>query len=216
MVTFYIVRHGQTLLNYLNRAQGWTDSPLTDIGKQAALDLGAKLKKIKFQGVYTSDMPRAVQTAKLILSVSDNNALPITEDTRLREWCLGNLEAEDNMVFTNNISDWLGDISSFNELNKRLPDVATAIYRHDTTGMTESFLDITSRLESCFEEIAQINYAKTGNCNVLVVTHAFFIKTIFYLFAPEQLGTLGKIKNTTISKLEFNGSSFDLEADASL
>ena len=29
-VTFYIVRHGETLLNSLNRAQGWSDSPLTD------------------------------------------------------------------------------------------------------------------------------------------------------------------------------------------
>lgn len=216
MITFYIVRHGQTLLNYLNRAQGWIDSPLTNIGKQAALGLGTKLKKINFCCVYTSDMPRAVQTAKWILSVSDTTALPIVEDVRLREWCLGNLEAEDNAVFANNIADWLGDISSYNELNKRLPDVAIAIYRHDTTGMSESFHDITSRLESFFKEIAQINYAKMDNCNVLVVTHAFFIKTIFYLFAPEQLSTLEKIENTTVTKLEFNGSSFNLEADVSL
>ena len=33
MVRFYIVRHGQTLLNSLDRAQGWTDSPLTEAGK---------------------------------------------------------------------------------------------------------------------------------------------------------------------------------------
>ncbi len=34
MVRFYIVRHGQTLLNSLDRAQGWADSPLTEAGKQ--------------------------------------------------------------------------------------------------------------------------------------------------------------------------------------
>ncbi|NCE66425.1 histidine phosphatase family protein [Pseudoflavonifractor sp. 524-17] len=36
MVTFYIVCHGQTLLNQLDRAQGWSDSPLTALGEQAA------------------------------------------------------------------------------------------------------------------------------------------------------------------------------------
>ena len=40
MITFYIVRHGQTLLNQLDRAQGWADSPLTASGKQAAKELG--------------------------------------------------------------------------------------------------------------------------------------------------------------------------------
>jgi len=40
MVRFYIVRHGQTLLNSLDRAQGWADFPLTASGKQAAKELG--------------------------------------------------------------------------------------------------------------------------------------------------------------------------------
>ena len=67
MVSFYIVRHGQTLLNSLDRAQGWADSPLTDEGKQTAVELGHELKDIDFNAVYTSDMLRAVQTAELVL-----------------------------------------------------------------------------------------------------------------------------------------------------
>ena len=58
MVSFYIVRHGQTLLNSLDRAQGWTDSPLTDAGKQTTVELGHKLKGIDFNAAYTSDMLR--------------------------------------------------------------------------------------------------------------------------------------------------------------
>ena len=153
MVIFYIVRHGQTLLNFLNRAQGWIDSPLTDDGKQAALNLGEKLRTINFHAVYTSDMPRAIQTAKWILSASGQSTMSIWQDTRLREWCLGNMEAEDNTTFVNNISKWLG-ISSFGELNRRLPDVATAIHDHDTTGMTESFSNIANHLKSIFIEIS--------------------------------------------------------------
>ena len=31
----YLMRHGQTLFNELKRMQGWSDSPLTDLGSQA-------------------------------------------------------------------------------------------------------------------------------------------------------------------------------------
>lgn len=213
MVVFYIVRHGQTLLNYLNRAQGWVDSPLTDAGKQAALDLGNKLREIDFHAIYASDMSRATQTAKWILSASGQSTMSIQKDARLREWCLGNMEAEDNTAFVNNIADWLGGISSFEELNKKLPDVATAIHEHDTTGMTESFSDIANRLKSIFMEISQNSYKKDSIYNVLIVTHAFVIKTLFYLFAPERLNMIGKIKNATISQLKFDGNNFSLETD---
>lgn len=60
MVCFYIVRHGQTLLNSLDRAQGWADSSLTEVGKQMAADIGHKLTGIDFDAVYISDMLRDV------------------------------------------------------------------------------------------------------------------------------------------------------------
>ena len=46
MISFYIIRHGETLLNSLNRAQGWSDSPLTGNGEKTAKELGIKLKNI--------------------------------------------------------------------------------------------------------------------------------------------------------------------------
>ena len=39
VTTFYVVRHGETLLNSIGRAQGWSDSPLTDNGKRTAAEL---------------------------------------------------------------------------------------------------------------------------------------------------------------------------------
>ena len=155
MICFYIVRHGQTLLNSLDRAQGWADSPLTDAGKQTAVELGHKLKSIDFDAVYTSDMLRTVQTAELILEANGKNGVPIERDVRLREWCLGCMEAENNAVFIKNVSDWLGGAVSFTELNQRLPDVADAIYEHDTTGMAEPFQAIEERLKAAFLDIAQ-------------------------------------------------------------
>ena len=210
MVRFYIVRHGQTLLNSLDRAQGWADSPLTEAGKQMAADIGQKLKGIDFDAVYTSDMLRAVQTAEMILEAGGKGGVPIEKDARLREWCLGCMEAENNAVFIKNVSDWLGGVSSFAELNQRLPDVADVIYEHDTTGMAEPFQTIEERLKATFVDIVQ-RHGMEENTNILIVTHAFAIKTIFHLFAPKQLGKVGKVKNASVSRLVFENEIFFLE-----
>lgn len=210
MIAFYIIRHGETLLNSLDRAQGWSDSPLTDNGEKTARELGIKLKDITFSTAYTSDMLRAEQTAKLILSTSGNNDIEIQKDMRLREWCLGSMESEHNSTFIQMVSDWLGGVASFEELNKRLLDVSMAIYEHDTTGMAEPFTDISNRLKSVFVDIAH-NKSLNENQSILIVTHAFAIKTLFYLFAPEKLCTMDKLKNATISKLLYDGESFFFE-----
>ena len=214
MICFYIVRHGQTLLNSLDRAQGWADSPLTDAGKQTAVELGHKLKSIDFDAVYTSDMLRTIQTAELIMEAGEKKGMPIEKDARLREWCLGNMEAENNAVFIKKVADWLGG-ASFAELNKRLPDVADAIYEHDTTGMAEPFQTIEERLKAAFMDMAQ-RHGVRENSNILVVTHAFAIKTIIHLFAPEQLGKLGKVENAAVSRLISDGGVFSLEPDLKL
>lgn len=210
MVIFYIVRHGQTLLNFLNRAQGWSNSPLTKMGEQTAMDLGRKLTEVNFDFVYTSDMPRAIRTAELILSTQEKSVPQIKTDERLREWCLGSLEAELNNVFIKRIAEWLGGLSSIEELNKRLPDVAAAIYRNDTTGMAEPFSDIISRLNSIFTEISLKDHQQK-DCNVLVVTHAFTMKTLLYLFAREQLYQMDKIDNGTILRFSYNDKSVSVE-----
>ena len=214
MICFYIVRHGQTLLNSLDRAQGWADSPLTDAGKQTAVELGHKLKSIDFDAVYTSDMLRAIQTAELIMEAGEKKGMPIEKDARLREWCLGNMEAENNAVFIKKVADWLGG-ASFAELNKRLPDVADAIYEHDTTGMAETFQTIEERLKAAFMDMAQ-RHGVRENSNILVVTHAFAIKTIIHLFAPEQLSKAGKVENSSVSRLISDVGVFSLEQDLKL
>ena len=119
------------------------------------LTIGQKLKGIGFDAAYVSDMLRAVQTAELVLEADGKSDVPIEKDARLREWCLGCMEAENNAVFVKNVSDWLGGITSFAELNERLSDVAAAIYEHDTTGMAEPFQTIESRLKSVFADAVQ-------------------------------------------------------------
>ena len=77
---------------------------LTALGKQTARDLGKSLSPILFQAVYTSDTIRAFDTAKLILEENDQPHVKIFRDFRLREWCLGVMEAEKNNIFIENVS----------------------------------------------------------------------------------------------------------------
>lgn len=176
-----------------------------------AVDIGYKLSEVDFDTAYTSDMLRAVQTAELILEAGGKNNVTVKKDVRLREWCLGNMEAENNAVFIKNMADWLGG-ASFAELNERLPDVADAIYEHDTTGMAEPSQTIEERLKAAFVDIVQ-RHGMEENINILIVTHAFAIKTIFHLFAPEQLSKVGKVKNASVSRLIFENGIFSLELD---
>ena len=178
-------------------------------------DIGQKLKGVDFDAVYTSDMLRAVQTAELVVEAGGKSGVPIEKDARLREWCLGCMEAENNAVFIKNVSDWLGGITSFAELNQRLSDVADAICEHDTTGMAEPFQAIESRLKGVFADAVQKD-GMQENTDILIVTHAFAIKTIFHLFAPEQLSGLGKVKNASVSRLIFENGIFSLEPDIQL
>lgn len=203
MVTFYIVRHGQTLLNQLDRAQGWADSPLTTLGEQRAMKLGKTLSPVTFQAAYTSDTRRAFDTAKLLLKESGQSTIKIHQDARLREWCLGTMEAEKNKVFIECVSEWLGGITSLPEMNKRLPEVAAAIQQHDTTGMTESFEQISNRLKSFLVSVAS---SYPDGSNILIVSHAFLIKTTIFLFNLEGMENTSKINNTDSIKLLFDGN----------
>lgn len=207
MTCFYIVRHGQTLLNSLGRAQGWSDSPLTGSGEQEAKNLGRKLSAVLFNAAYTSDTKRAVQTANIILEESGQTGIKIYQDSRLREWCLGIMEAEINSVFVQNVSEWMGGISSLSEMNRRLPEVAAVIKEHDTTGMAEPFEQIKKRLT---EALISAGASQTTDGNILIVTHAFAIKTLMYLFDMESMAQAPKVKNASVVKLVYDNQSFRL------
>ncbi len=66
-VTFYVVRHGQTLFNVMGKVQGWCDTPLTGEGVNGAEALGRGLAEVDFAAAFSSDSGRAVQTLDAML-----------------------------------------------------------------------------------------------------------------------------------------------------
>ena len=170
MATFYVVRHGQTLLNVLGRAQGWCDSPLTTEGEDAAAGLGSLLKTVPLHAAYASDTMRAVQTARICLEAAGQEFCPVIEDA------------------PNSLAD----------MNRRLPEVAEAILSHDETNTAESFQSIADRAMEFLQDAVKLHGCES---NVLVVTHAFLIKTMLFVIEPERLDALGIINNGSFVKL---------------
>ncbi len=82
-----LVRHGQTVWNAEERLAGWTDVALTALGRSQAGALRPALEGERFEGVWSSDLQRAVETARLAYGE------PST-DRRLREMNFGALEGE--------------------------------------------------------------------------------------------------------------------------
>ena len=87
MISLYIVRHGETKHNLEGRIQGHSDSPLTALGEKQAKAIGRRLARVDFDAIYSSDLGRAVATAKAI--ASHHSYLPIRTTELLREANLG-------------------------------------------------------------------------------------------------------------------------------
>jgi len=55
----WLIRHGQSTWNAERRIQGFSDAPLSDLGKEQAALLNTRLKDIHFDKIYASDLERA-------------------------------------------------------------------------------------------------------------------------------------------------------------
>lgn len=205
-VEFYIVRHGETLLNKLGKTQGLVDSPLTTDGIESANMLKQSLQHIAFSTAYSSDLLRAYNTAQIICS----NDVNVHKDIRLREWCLGNFEAVTSNEFINQIINCNEHLKPA-ELNLHLPEVCGIIKSMDITGMVETFNDITARLQNFFNNIGQQELNKGGG-KILVVTHAFVIKTLLHMFAYEELKKIEKVSNSGATIICYDGCNFCVKA----
>lgn len=73
----YLMRHGQTLFNQLNKVQGACDSPLTEKGIQQAQQARSYFQenKIEFDHLYSSTQERACDTLEIITERSDYKRL---------------------------------------------------------------------------------------------------------------------------------------------
>jgi probable phosphoglycerate mutase len=86
------VRHGITEWNQLGKIQGVTDIPLSPEGLRQARLLADRLASEEgkpWNGIYSSDLQRAMQTGEIL---SERLGIPLIPDSRLRERSFGEAE----------------------------------------------------------------------------------------------------------------------------
>jgi probable phosphoglycerate mutase len=89
MTELLFIRHGETAWNAERRLQGHLDIPLNAEGERQAAALGQALAGETLDAVISSDLRRAVETAR---AVAAPRAMPVLIDKGLRERCFGAFE----------------------------------------------------------------------------------------------------------------------------
>ena len=84
MTRLYLIRHGETDWNRQGRWQGQADVPLNDRGREQARQVAEKLAEVPFDAIYTSDLIRASEVARIIARAKGDR-IPIVLEPRLRE-----------------------------------------------------------------------------------------------------------------------------------
>jgi len=85
MMTIYVVRHGEAEGNAERRIIGQSDHSLTEGGEKDAEVLGERLRSIKFNKIYSSDLKRARDTANIISKMLDSSLAPESTEKTPRD-----------------------------------------------------------------------------------------------------------------------------------
>jgi len=173
-----LIRHGPTEWNALRRFQGRTDMPLSVHGRAAARAIAETLHSERFDRIYSSDLVRAAETARML---GESPGADVTLDERLREFDFGHWEG----------LTWDAIIAA----NPQLAGLgSTAVKLYAPEG-GESFPQVCARVASFLDEVTQQNLRAAA-----VVTHAGVLHAIFSVLglAPPERFTAGGITRIAI------------------
>ncbi len=187
-----LIRHGESLGNAVRRLLGHTDLDLSPLGYRQAEATAEALKHEKIDIIYSSDLLRAMSTAK---PHAVPRGLTVNLSKGLREVYLGKWEgmtAEDIICEYGEMYevDWLGGFGTF-----RFPD-------------GESTAEAGERFYKEAVRIAKHNTDKT----VLITAHAAVIRAFFAkvleIPANEIAEKLPFPTNASYSEAFFDGEKF--------
>ena len=168
-----LARHGETAWNREGRNQGRTPTPLNAEGIRQARNLAYALQVFRISAVYSSPLPRAMQTAE---AVGHTLSLPVTPLDGLMEMDLGSLDGLTN-----------------EEMRSQFPDLID-LWRKDPSSVQmpggESLKDAQQRAWRTLEEIRQ----KTPEGCAVAVTHNFVIGVIVLRVLGLPLSTFQHIR----------------------
>jgi broad specificity phosphatase PhoE len=149
-----LARHGETDWNHTGRWQGHADPPLNELGRRQAAALAERLSHEGISAIYTSDLQRASETARVVAERLD---LPVVEDAALREIDVGS---------------WSG--LTRDEVAECFPDGFARWAAGEIGHDGETREELTERVVGAVERIAGTHSGET----ILVVTHGGAIRAL--------------------------------------
>lgn len=156
----HLIRHGQTNWNEERRAQGQSESVLTELGIQQAQQLGDRIKNLEFDAVFCSSSVRTRQTAEHAFASKPSLHEKIVYLDTLREIHLG---------------PWEGIL--YDQIEKDDPHSYQHFWQQPhlfSVPGAETFLDLQSR---AVQQIHDISQSLHGS-KVAIISHGALIKSV--------------------------------------
>ncbi|MCI0454812.1 MAG: histidine phosphatase family protein [Candidatus Dadabacteria bacterium] len=174
-----LVRHGETEWNRVGRCQGFSDVELNKNGREQINELAKSLKDKSISAVYSSDLIRALDTAK---AIANYHKLGVEVDPDLREMNQGDLEGltfvEIRERYASLLTNWVGNPEAV-----KLPG-------------GESLKELQDRAWRAVERI----YIKHQDQTVVAVSHNLTIITLLCRFKGIGLEEFRSFKLKAASK----------------
>ncbi|MEO7122767.1 MAG: histidine phosphatase family protein [Lacisediminihabitans sp.] len=183
MTLLYLVRHGETDWNRQRRIQGSTDIPLNDTGRAQAMRAGNLLARRRWDGILSSPLSRAYETARIIAREVGLNEPHRLDDMAERQY--GDAEG---------LTD--------RQLSRRFPQGSSVPGR-------ETREAVAARVLPALVRLAESNPGKS----FIVTTHGGVIRTVLNTVAPDADIHRGvPISNGSIHSFRLNDGALQLVA----
>jgi len=176
------IRHGETAWNVDTRIQGQLDIPLNDTGRWQAARLAQALAGEALHAVYSSDLARALETARAVAHAAD---LPLHTVEGLRERSFGIFQGK---TYAEIESSWPAQAERW-----RQRDVAFA------PAGGESLLQVHARVAQTTLAIA----ARHPGEQIVLVAHGGVLDVLYRLATGQALSAprTWSLGNTAINRL---------------
>jgi len=190
---FIVVRHGETEWNVATRVQGQLDSDLTVKGRAQADAIAARLANEPFDCIVSSDLGRAMETARRIAFF---RRIPVVPDARLRERHFG-----------------VGQGHTYDELDRKWPNVFTRAGPADpdlTIPEGETRREFHERVRGAFHALAQEHAGK----RVAVICHGGVLAVLYRVIKDIPVAEAFRIpiSNASYNAVEFDAGAWSIEA----
>ncbi len=157
MAKLLLVRHGETAMNSAQRYWGKTDVALGPLGLKQAEKLRERLAIEKIGCAYSSEMKRALVTARTIV---ESRGIEVTGCPELREIDFGKIEG-----------------LNFDEIHAQFPEVAR-MWRERSPQLNYPGGESLAEFDARIAQFRTRLYRHSENDVVLIVAHSAVLRTL--------------------------------------